>query len=501
MKPERAILLARVSDARDAHGKREPTDKSVKAQVADMRKLAQRLEWGVGPASTHVIVENLDPDTGKFITNVSAFKRRKIRLPNGRVELRTVRPEYRRALDMLDSGQADGLIAVDLDRTCRDHRDLEDLIDVVEGQNPRIPVESVTGSLRLGTDADITMARVMVAMNNKSSRDTSRRVTRHMLRLAEEGKTYGGRRRYGLNEDGSIRDEEAVVIKESAERILAGVGISGVVKDLNRRGVPAHRGGKWESQSLRSMLMSPRIAGLSSFHGEVIEGVSAPWAAILDRGTWQALCALLSSPERRTSPGPTPKHLLSHVALCGHPSHPDDDRPVLVHGWSGGGRWRVPSYKCVSQVGHLSCASAGLDDLVEAVVLKRLSRPDAAELLAPRVEVDMNGLAREANALRARITELGDMWEAGDFGGAEYRKRKARMTEKLTGIEAQMTAAAGTSPLAGIAGREDAGELWDQLDLGRKKAVIDTLMTVTVLPARRRGKGFDIDRVQVVPRI
>ncbi len=37
-------------------------------------------------------------------------------------------------------------------------RDLEYLIDVVELASPRIPVESVTGSLKLASDADITYA-------------------------------------------------------------------------------------------------------------------------------------------------------------------------------------------------------------------------------------------------------------------------------------------------------------------------------------------------------
>jgi site-specific DNA recombinase len=54
-----------------------------------------------------------------------------------------VRPGFRRALAMLADEQADGLIALDLDRAMRDPRDLEDLIDLVEQSSPRIPVEPV----------------------------------------------------------------------------------------------------------------------------------------------------------------------------------------------------------------------------------------------------------------------------------------------------------------------------------------------------------------------
>jgi site-specific DNA recombinase len=81
----------------------------------------------------------VNKETGSGLRGVSAFKRRRIPLPDGRIELRTVRPGFRRALAML----ADGLIALDLDRAMRDPRDLEDLIDLVEQSSPRIPVEPV----------------------------------------------------------------------------------------------------------------------------------------------------------------------------------------------------------------------------------------------------------------------------------------------------------------------------------------------------------------------
>ena len=59
----------------------------------------------------------------------SAFKRRKIKTPSGRVELRVVRPGYREVLDDITTGRVNGLLAEDLDRIVRDPRDLEDLLD------------------------------------------------------------------------------------------------------------------------------------------------------------------------------------------------------------------------------------------------------------------------------------------------------------------------------------------------------------------------------------
>jgi site-specific DNA recombinase len=88
---------------------------------------------------------------------------------------------------MLADGQADGLIALDLDRAMRDPRDLEDLIDLVRQSSPRIPVEPVSGSLRLANDADMTLAGVTCAVANKASRDTACRVTAARRHRAEAG--------------------------------------------------------------------------------------------------------------------------------------------------------------------------------------------------------------------------------------------------------------------------------------------------------------------------
>jgi DNA invertase Pin-like site-specific DNA recombinase len=491
-KPTKAIILARISDDRNGE------ERGVTDQVADGRKFARRLGWKVGPDDTHVLVEN----------DTSAFKRRKIRLPDGRVELRTVRPKFRRVLELLATGQADGLIAVDLDRTARDPRDLEDLIDVVESKVPRIPVESVSGSLKLANDADVTMARVLVAVANKSSRDTSRRVSRARERQATEGRFGGGARRYGHELDGTVRAEEAEIVVKAAEALLSGVGLIGIVRDLNARGVPAPRAKRWTHSSLRDMLLQPRLAGLMAYDGEILKPQPPPfWEPIMGRPTWEAVVAILNSPDRRTTPGPKPKHLLSHLARCGHDSHPDGDRPVMVKGWAGGYQRvdgsrgpRVAAYRCV-EAGHMACSQEPLDAYIERVVIERLSRPDAADLLIAGPDVDVSALAQEANGLRARLVNLGDLVESGDMTPVEYRQRKARLSEQLAAIEAEMTAAAGTSPLAGLAGRPDAGEVWAGKDLATRRAVIDTLMEVVVLPAQSRGKGFDDGRVRIDWRV
>src|SRR5260221_11670492 len=102
--PRNAIILARLSDLRD------DDERGVDGQVSDGHDYARRMGWGIGPRLSHVIIEN--NETGSGLRGVSAFKRRRIPLPGGRAELRTVRPGFRRALAMPADWRAGGVVAL-----------------------------------------------------------------------------------------------------------------------------------------------------------------------------------------------------------------------------------------------------------------------------------------------------------------------------------------------------------------------------------------------------
>jgi DNA invertase Pin-like site-specific DNA recombinase len=469
-KPQKAVLLTRISDARNGE------TAGVDDQRADLLKYAERLGWGVGPEASHVIEEN----------NTSAFKRRKVVLPDGRKALRTYRPGFRRALELLQSGRADGLLTLDLDRTARDPRDLEDLIDVVESRNPPIPVESVTGSLRLGNDAEISMARVMVAMGNKSSRDTARRVARARQRQAEDGRPrHGGRRPFGYEPGGIVvRETEAAEIRRAADAILAGVSLRQVTADLRRRGVPTVTGVPWSAEAWKEILLRPRNAGLVVYQGEILEGVEAKWDEILPRESWEAVTAVLTDPNRRTTPGNTPRWLGSLIYRCGHPACIKLDPPSTLRVGTSGKRPQ-PAYRCFTHA-HLTRVAIPLDAYVSAVLCRRLSQADAIDLLdQPATAIDTGELATQANALRERIREAKDLWESGVLSAADLKGRNARLSEQLADVQARLRSAAGHSPVADLAGRADAADVWAGLDLGRRRAILQTLAIVWVLPLEK----------------
>ena len=73
----------------------------------------------------------------------------------------------------------------------------------------------------------------------------------------------------------------------------------------------------------------------------------------------------------------------------------------------------IPCYRCPGErgtTGHVVRKAGPLDAYIEAIIVERLSRPDAIELLRPAApEVDLSALRATANAARARLTEIAEM--------------------------------------------------------------------------------------------
>jgi site-specific DNA recombinase len=468
-----ADLYLRLSDFRD-------DDEGFSGRERKLRQRAAELGWTVG----RLVVENdLMPNRNGRARPASAFKRKRIKTPGGKVEWRVIRPGFRSILDDLITGRAQALLAEDLDRVARDPRDLEDLIDAAatSGASAR----SLSGSLTLtdgGTDAEITMARIMVAVANKSSRDTSRRVAGRREEKAAQGRYGGGTRPFGYERDGTtVRAAEAAEVQRWADRLLAGDSLRGIVADLRDRDVPTVTGAAWSTGTVRDVLLRARNAGIAVHRGREVG--KAQWPAILAEDTWRATVALLHSEDRRTSPGNAPRWLGSLIYQCGVC---DDGGAVYV----GGGRPEQPTYVCRKR-NHLRRAARPVDDMVTALVVGRLSKPDAAALLAPGPKVDTGALAREANTLRARIEEAADLWESGALPAAQVRVRTTRLRDRLAAVEAELSSTAGSDPLAGVAGRRDAAEVWGRLPLSQQRAIVHTLMTVTLLKQARPGRQPD----------
>jgi len=465
--PKRAILYCRISDS--------DTTEGVDDQERRLREFASTvLRWGVFT----VLIEN----------DTSAFKRRKVTLPDGSNEMRVVRPEFRKALDWLKAGTADGFVALDLDRALRDPRDLEDLIDIVERY--RIPVRSITGSLRLDNDADITMARVMTAIANKSSRDTARRVAAKRETMAREGKWAGGPRSFGWNADGvTLRPSETKWIATWAYAFLRDpdTTLSELAREANDAGIPTVTGAQWRVNTLTSILRRPAIAGRMVYQGEDVG--KAPWEPIIPVEVWTAIVEKLNDEDRKTTTGPTPKYLGSGEYLCGRCA---DGTPMkIIHKAKNKMRRGSDprSYRCRDHA-HLSRSQIKLDEYIEEVILARLMRDDARSLLKPASpDVDVDQLRAQAAALRENLAGMARDRALGELSRSEHLEGSRVVKARLAALDEEIQSSVVESPLLPFIEAEDVIAEWDAAPLSVRRTVLRALMTVTVHPSKGLPRG------------
>src|SRR3990170_7384440 len=125
-------------------------------------------------------------------------------------------------LDDLRGGFLDAVVVWDLDRLHRQPRELEEFFDLCKAARVS-KLASVSGDVDLSTHDGQFLARILGAVAKKESDDKSRRIRRKHEELAQAGKVAGGGSRpYGYEADRrTVRESEAVVIRECATRLLA----------------------------------------------------------------------------------------------------------------------------------------------------------------------------------------------------------------------------------------------------------------------------------------
>lgn len=307
----------------------------------------------------------------------------------------------------------------------------------------------------------------------------------------------------------------------------------------------------WEHTELRRTLLRPRNAGLIDHRGEIVG--KASWPALTTEDKWRAAKTILEQPERRTTTGNARKWVGSGLYRCGalvEQYRAADGREFLFSGYAEDdaalplyvaadapegqcwtpadleaefgklkaakvvpvaegrrgcretmrcstsgrvGTGHVVAYRCRAAV-HVTRTATLLDGYVEAVVVERLSRPDAVGLFvpSPKVGETTEQLAVRANTLRVKLDQYSADYDDDLITRKQMLDGTARTRSKLAEIETEMSRRATVPVLARLPlGSPEFEAAWKTYTLERKRAVIDALMTVTVLPSRRgRPKGF-----------
>lgn len=439
--------------------------------------------------------------------DTSAFKKKRLRLPDGTVVWRVVRPLWQKMLADLRSGAIEGVVVYDLDRLARDPRDLEDAIEIVE--HHRYPVVGLTGGFDLLTDNGRFAARILVASANKASADTARRVTRTHLDLQAEGSTGSGPRPFGWNEDHATpHPVEAPIVRQICRDVAEGIPVDAVVKGLNARGITGTRGGAWRVSTLKPYLRNPRLCGWRGRivaevnprtgeecrHVEIVrdpEGqpVIGQWEPIIEPEVWEKIVAKIG---RRKQPGTghnARRYLLSGITRCGECGRKLSGMPRPDG--------RGFAYRCNPQ--NLGCSKIVRDGAkVDAYVTAALISKVELELGRAAAQVDTTWpKEEELSFTQGQIAEL----------TARYRKREITPDRYFADLrffeeqERELLADRKKHLSVVTAVRARPANIraeWKDYPLSRQRAIVeDYINAVIVLKARYKGSRFDPDLIVI----
>ncbi|MBE7195018.1 MAG: recombinase family protein [Gordonia polyisoprenivorans] len=454
-----AIIYCRVSSDPNQRGK------SVDEQERECRGVAAAAGWPVGD----VLVDN---DRG-----ASRYSRGD-------------RPAYAQLKLTLSPG--DVLITWEASRAQRDLAAYLELRELCAERGVLWSYSGRTYDLSRGDDRFTTGLDAL--LSEKEVEQTRERVLRAVRANAHAGRPHGkvpfGYRLVRDPDTGESigrveHPETGPIFREAFRRVLAGEALYAVCKDFEARGIPAPRPRRdgtpapWIQVTLRHILESPTYAGLRQHRGVVVG--PATWEPLITVEEHQQMLALLKDPARLTHRGSEPRWLLTGIATCGV---------------CGGRIVRRKNRGCDSYMCHAGFCVArkinGVDEYVTETILARLEHLDPSALSS--TDPTVTAALDEARTLRARLDDFVDQAAAGELTAASLARIEARLLPQIAAAERRGTAGARHPLVAAMVG-PGARSQWESLNVTDRRAVVQSMLTIRILPAVSTFRRFDPTRV------
>jgi site-specific DNA recombinase len=422
---------------------------------------------------------------------------------------RKPRPAFDQLLAAVEDGRFRVVVALDLDRLTRSHKDLLRIVEACTKHGVRVAFEREAGFDPV-TGEGMLEIEIRTSVAAEEIRKVRNRVTRQKRERAAKGLPQGGPRPLGYTSSSreKVKPREAKLIREATSRLLHGASQGDVCRWLNDRGYTTAQGHRWTVSRLRKLLMRADVAGrreVRNEQGDVVEVLPASWKPIITPDEHDRLVAILTNVRRHRAPSQyllTPPEPLA-FCVCGAP----------LYG-AGGRDYRI--YRCKPEYDLGSASQRGCggvqvraDWLEEHVVNFALSFATHPDVIASRQEERIR-VEGEASVLRAALTKL-DVKEqrindlAADDDGMsprEYRRKMSEVRSEREHLERQLAKVqTAEGQLVESGGYEEARRRWDGLTFNERRVVLRSLLVkVTLRPAGRPGSTvFDPDRVVIQP--
>ncbi|WP_375404890.1 recombinase family protein [uncultured Amnibacterium sp.] len=339
------------------------------------------------------------------------------------------------------------------------------------------------------------------------------RIRRANRQKAERGDWHGGPRfGYGLN--GALVPREAAIVREMANRCLAGQSLRSIAQWLNDESgaVPTHAAqgtlGVWHATTVKSILTSARISGQRAYEPGSHNGDSPTGRKILGPGNWPAIITpdetarlrvIIGSPDRRASASSI--RLLSSIATCGLCG------AGLMSGCNRGAALaqKRRRYLCKKEAGRpdrggLSIVAEPLEDLISEAIILRLAHTRMPKAQGGTGQSELSAALERVAETRARLEDLSSDYVRGLLTRSEFSSARMAAQGEIVKSEAVIARQSRSTVFSGIPIGSESGmrAAWDRWNIPQRRAILAAIVdTLIVLPRRDSGPIFRPDRVEL----
>lgn len=420
------------------------------------------------------------------------------------------RPEWKRLLADIKAGKIDAIAAWDQDRNWRMMHELEDLRKFFTSLGREVKLATTgQGEIDLYSPTGVLMAQIKTAVSEHEIAMMQVRMRRAARQKAERGKPQW-KRAFGYvpdtrskeEDDGTRQVDKQVkkVVEQAYKAVLAGASLNDIARIFNQAGLYGLNGRPWTASTVSLFLRKPRNAGLRDHNDEMVydkdgDPVKGTWPPLVKEQLWRQVQYKLNEPGRAPGRKTVSRHLLTGVLQCGKPG---------CGGYLSGYKNNngVGAYRCKTCLG-VAIRAADVEPLMYQIVSGRLAEPDAVDLLKAELHdaAEAEALRTEKNTLRSRLNEIADERADGLLDGAQAKRATERVKDKLAAIERRQQDQERLRVLDGIPlGTPKVAAAIARLSPDRFRAVIDLVMTVTVMPVGKGRHVFNPDRVHAEPK-
>lgn len=407
---------------------------------------------------------------------------------------KVIRPQYEAMLEALEAGELDGVLVWRLDRLVRRTVEFSRFWEICKAADGFLA--SATQPVDTSDPVGMLIVHILVAFAEMEAETMGLRLRRFEEELAEKGlHKWMSQPAYGVRAGWQkLEPKEAAVIREAAERVLAGESLRHICIDFNRRDIPAPKGGDWRAISLRALLLQTRLWGYRSHNG-VRSEVRGPWKAVLDETTGRELQEVLTRTGRKQNKNKdtTRSKLLSGLLRC--ETCGMGLRAGRISKTTGSQRYQCPTPP--EGCGNTSIRMQPSDEAIRDMVLHRLDSPAVRRALSKReTKTDEANVLVELTRTEQRLKRLGEMWADDDnaeVDDAAFLAARKELTAKLDELRGQLAVSHQSRPLSAVLAAGDGlRAAWDELDVGRQRAVLEVLLDKVVV--RRSDSPVVIER-------